>query len=482
MFTNSNRSTRYATAKWMPFALAAALFVSPGDSASAKTRKRLRPTRKRAAARKTAAPRRKRLFRRPARPTLPGNKLAAKPKLINGKAHGSLKGVDQLVQDFLKQYKIPGVTVAVTKGGRLVLSKGYGYANAGKKIAMQPYHRTKIGSVSKLLTTAAVMKLHEQSNGFTVERKMYGPTGLFKGPAFNKAMNDAIARYQPQENWKSWYCSTQIKHLLSHSAGWERSGDKEGTAKMFNVPVDQVTPRQVHLHFLSTKKLLFAPGSQSKYSNRGMGVMAHVVKRVSGKSYKWFVKKHVLHPIGLYDVASVSDPVSALDASPHKYANDGNSFVPFELSAKPGQGAAGGWRASARDLARFLVATDQLSNHSDILKKKTLQLMETRPFPNTVPGKALGWGIRVKGTGKKLSHNGLLNAGTAYMVKYTPGYIANDGTDLSNINVAICANIRNGSATGGMNSLAGKIAKAAGKAKISPVYDLFKSPQFKLAK
>jgi CubicO group peptidase (beta-lactamase class C family) len=431
----------------------------------------------------SAAPQRKRRVIRkrstPVRKAAIPDKLVAAPKLVHGKAHGTLKAIDQMVLDHLKKYKIPGATVAVTKGGRLVLSKGYGYANANQKIAMLPTHRTRIGSVSKLLTTSAVMKLHEIPNGFTVNRRMYGPTGLFKQPAYKIAMNAAIAKYKPNEDWKSWYLSTRIKHLLSHSAGWERSGDVEGTAKMFNVPEDQVTPRQVHLHFLTTKKLLWAPGSKFKYSNRSIGVMDHVIQTVSGKQYQPFVKQHVLLPIGLNRVVPVGAAVTSLDASPHDYINNGTSFTAFKLPTNSGTGSAGGWRATAKDLARFMVATDQLANHSDILKPQTLQLMETRPFPNTVPSRALGWGISVKGRGKKLSHGGLIRGGAARVVKFTPGYVAADGTKLDHVNVAICVNIKNNS---GISALASKIANACGKASIPVVYDLFQSPSFKVAK
>lgn len=488
---STNMQFRYATRNlWTTLlaALAVAAFLIPADSAEAQRRKRRRTAGK--AKRSTSPPRRSKLKRRqpkkkPANPAV-GNKFAANkkpnPAPVNGKAHSSLKSVDKLVREFLKTYKIPGATVAVTRNGRLLLSKGYGFANANKKIEMLPTHRTKIGSVSKIITTAAIMKMHQRRNDFNVDRRMYGAGGLFTTQAFQNAKSKAIATHKPKDPWMKWYNNTRIKHLLSHSAGWERSGSKKDAAKMFGVPENKVTPRQVHLAFLSKQPLLHKPGSKSQYSNRGMGVMAHVIERVSGKKYKPFVKQHILHPIGLKHVLGPEDGTSARDAAPHKYNVGGKSFTAYDLEIGTGSGAAGGWRATAQDLARFMAATDQLSNHSDILSKSTLQLMESRPFPETVPGWALGWHISIRGAGKKLSHNGMLNGGTAYIVKYTPGYKALDGTNLSHINVAICLNIRNKQSIGGMSSLAGKIAKKCGKANIVQLYDLFKQPGFKVAR
>jgi hypothetical protein len=134
--------------------------------------------------------------------------------------------------------------------------------------------------------------------------------------------------------------------------------------------------------------------------------------------------------------------------------------------------AAGGWAATARDLVRVMVSTDRLTNYPDVLKTATLDLMETKPFPN-LSSRAVAWSVTDKGSGKKLTHNGITGGGRAVIIKFTPGYFSNDNTDLGNINLAVCAN---GSvSTNDLDALLGAIAKVVGKANIPVTYDLFLS-------
>lgn len=396
---------------------------------------------------------------------------------VNGSTYISLVAVDQMVLEYMKANNIPGATVAITKGGRLVLSKGYGYAHTTSKLPMLATHRTFIGSVSKLLTTAAVMKLHENpNNGFSVERKLYGAGGLFQAGEYAGAIAKAVQTKLPPPGSsrgiqaQTWYFQTQIKHLLSHSSGWDGSWSGGDTAKYFKIDKDKVTPRLNHLAFISTHVPSTPPGARYNYLNRNVGMMDHVIESCSGEKYADYVKQHILHPIGLTRVAAVGDPATKVDAYKHVYAKDGKSYLPTVLVPGKGTGSAGGWRASATDLARFMVATDRLSNHSDILSPATLDLMETPPFPKTVPTRALGWGVLVKGSSSWLTHAGKLEGGTAYVGKGTPGYIAGDGSDLSHVSVAICVNIRNSS---GQAALVVELARLAGKATIPSFYDLF---------
>lgn len=382
-----------------------------------------------------------------------------------------------MVLDHMSANKIPGATVAITKGGRLVFSKAYGYQHVVLKDPMLTTTRTRIGSVSKLFTAAAVMKLHQiTNNGFTVERRMYGPQGLFPAGEYGGAIRkSANANFPPPGSTRArqaetWYYQTQVKHLLSHSAGWPGSGDSEAAAKLFGVDQDKITPKQNHLYFIGTRVPKTPPGSKYDYSNRSVGVLDHVIELVSGKKYVDFVKEHILHSIGLTHVAAVGDPKNDRDSWGFVYTDGGSSYKSVTMPPGPGTGSAGGWRATAADMARFMAATDQLWNQSDILLPATLNLMETRPFPKTVPNRALGWGVIQKGSGKWLTHNGEIEGGSAFVGKGTPGYIASDGTDLTHVTVAICANIWSEK---NHASLGAALARLTGKTTIPTSYDLF---------
>jgi hypothetical protein len=81
----------------------------------------------------------------------------------------------------------------------------------------------------------------------------------------------------------------------------------------------------------------------------------------------------------------------------------------------------------------------------------------------------MGWGRETRG---KLHHNGLTGGGTAYVVMFPAGYKSVDGSDLSDVHIAIAANISTD--TEALENLASQIALAVPKASISGNYDIWK--------
>ncbi len=396
------------------------------------------------------------------------------PVPISGDGHSSLDEIDQIAKQLLQDKNLPGATIAVGIGSRLVYSKALGFADVDTEQPMLPSNRTKIGSVSKLLTTAAVMKLHETpGNDFNINRRMYGSPGLFSGGAYFLAIKQVADTFGPgaSHTVQNWYRQIEVRHLLSHCAGWNGSGSSAGAAALFDVPKEQVTPKQNHLWFLRNRPPIAPPGFVTKYGNRSIGVMDHVIESVSGTGYVDYVRQEILQPIGLNSVASTNDVSSALDASPHKYINRGKTLTPIALEPKPGTGSAGGWRATAVDLVKFMMAMDKLQGRPDVLHPSTVDLMERIPFQTPKP-RALGWGIKVKNAGSYLGHSGSVSGGGSYVRRFTPGYIANSGADMSNVSIAVCCNVQNSSAA---RSLTGKIGTLVSKADVPVTYNLLQA-------
>ncbi len=114
-----------------------------------------------------------------------------------GLCHNSIDpAIDKLVENAVVKNKIPGLTVSVSKNGRMVCNKSYGYANWDKKTPMTPRSRSQIGSVSKVIVTAGMMKLLEQGQ-VSLQTPIYGNNGILKGTAYQKAMRQGTRRYRP---------------------------------------------------------------------------------------------------------------------------------------------------------------------------------------------------------------------------------------------------------------------------------------------
>jgi CubicO group peptidase (beta-lactamase class C family) len=105
--------------------------------------------------------------------------------------------VDGWVQELIAQRNLPGVSVAVMRGGKLVLAKGYGYANAQTKEPMLDDARMRIGSVTKASVTGPAAWGLLKAKGIDPKtRKVYGPGGVF-GSEFAPDVATGVGRHTP---------------------------------------------------------------------------------------------------------------------------------------------------------------------------------------------------------------------------------------------------------------------------------------------
>jgi N-acyl-D-amino-acid deacylase len=71
--------------------------------------------------------------------------------------------LDEWVRTFLAEHKIPGASLAVAREGKVVYSRGFGYADRDAKSPVEPDALFRIASVSKPVTAVAIMKLVQQN-------------------------------------------------------------------------------------------------------------------------------------------------------------------------------------------------------------------------------------------------------------------------------------------------------------------------------
>jgi CubicO group peptidase (beta-lactamase class C family) len=573
--------------------------------------------------------------------------------------------VDGIIVDKLRALRAAGVTVAVSKNGRIVLDRAYGYRDVDTQEARMPWHRSKIGSVSKVLTALGVTRHAQQSPSFALDTPVYGNSGVLSDISYVQAMVAGINRHKPlvgfaishtdrvygwyenktvswgnthdldatsggtqdfsmpagkttndiigmainsagnvytfyrdatytigsptdldsvsgatqlwwteAENkdrsigvlgiairksdnrvfawynngtyssgtagnfidgartsftppagktiydlrdadfastgviyfhygttasagtasdldstaglynsdlasapivndWLAWYGDIQVRHLLNHSAGIWESGDEAGAARMFGVDVEDLTYSQIHRFILSTRRLLWAPGTNSDYSNHGIGVAGHVLATASGMPFETFIRTQILNPLGLTRIVPNGTSDFDYDATPHGSTtdNDGDGIDESHLVAQtlaPAESfnglASGGYSATAGDMVRLMLATDKQSNHPDILSATSLDAMES-PF-GAVTDYALGWSHK----DGKLAKGGDIGGGNAYIAKFPAGFMLG-GVNVGGMTIALCAN--GGADSGDLKTLADEIVKAAAPVAVDASYDLF---------
>ena len=305
-----------------------------------------------------------------------------------------MEAVDNLVEAYMQQNDVPGISIAIARNGKLVLAKTYGYADqeAGEKVA--PRHKFRIASVSKPFTAAAIMRL-EQENKLELGDKIFGPGSILG------------TTYGNQQAYTNNLKNITVDHLLTHHAGgWDQQGDPIGQ--------DQSWGMSTYINnTLNNYPLDNAPGVAYDYSNFGFALLGRVIEKKTGQTYEDYVQDKILTPCGITGMQIGGSTLAQRKPNEVKYY--GNSAYFYNI---PRMDSHGGWIATPIDLVRFLVHVDQSNTVPDILSGGTLTKMFTPSATNNSYCK--GW-QRVPSSGS-LWHNGALPSTLSEMKRTSDGF------------------------------------------------------------
>lgn len=328
---------------------------------------------------------------------------AYKLKLVSGYAEGNsaryaaifestgawnqvaLKTVDDTVKTFVNKWDVPGASIAITKDGRLVFAQGYGHANKEQSLEAGPLHLFRLASVSKPITSVAIMRLVEQRK-LKLSDKVFGQ-GALLGTMYGSSAYGAREK------------DITVQQLLEHTAGgttWNNKGDDGSGDPMF-----QETGKN-HAELigwvLDNRNPSDPPGNTYSYSNFGYCVLGRIIEKVTGQTYEAWVKTTVLNATGATDMHIAGDTES--ERRPNEVKYYGGNVYGMKVRRMD---AHGGWAGNPVDLLRFMVRVDGFNTKPDILQAGTITTMTTGSTANG--GYAKGWGVNSNGT---WSHGGSL--------------------------------------------------------------------------
>ncbi len=302
---------------------------------------------------------------------------------FTGKAPEALAPLDSALEQIILRHGIPGASVAITRDGKLLFARGYGWSNYETKELATPQTLFGLASVSKCFTALAVLKLVEEGK-LKLDQKAFEVLANLKPPP-RSVVDPRLAQIT-------------IRQLLNHSGGWDRekSGDPVNwsfqVAQRLGVPMP-IDEEQL-IRFTLGVPLDFDPGSRSQYSNFGYIVLGQVVARASGKSYEEYVRTKVLKPMGI-------EGMQLHDHQGRYFKGEARRYNAGFLQALPAHNmpwtdASGGWSASAVDLARMLTALDGSRGGKPFLRADLVQEMVSPPPPPQQPRPdgsyfGLGW-------------------------------------------------------------------------------------------
>jgi D-alanyl-D-alanine carboxypeptidase len=275
--------------------------------------------------------------------------------------------IDQKITQFIQKYNIPGLSIAIAKQGEIVFSKGYGFADFKNKASVNENHLFRIASISKPITSVAIMQLREQGK-LNLDDKVFGANGILnqRFPVDN-------------ENLKL----ITVQHLLEHTAGKEWTNDNNDP--MFtNTELSQT---ELIRWVLKNRKIKSSPGSEYAYSNFGYCLLGRVIEEVSGEAYKDYVNNHIFQKIKA-DSFEMGSKRKTGSTSFQVYYYPDTEESPYWFPVER-MDAHGGWISNAVDLVKFSMSVD--GRGDDILSQESIKVMTTPSKHNT--NYALGWNV-----------------------------------------------------------------------------------------
>ena len=320
---------------------------------------------------------------------------------IRGVSNGEQKRIAKLGQDFAAKFSLPGVSLAMSYRGKLKLLACFGQADKENGVAVQPSHQFRIASVSKPITSVAILKLIE-SGKLALRDTVFGQAGHLR-----EFLKDNIG----DARRKAWAQQITIRHLLEHTAGgWSNS---RGEAPMFARPALGMSHADLIEWALKHVPLKTAPGTHYAYSNFGYCLLGRVIEKVSGKGYEQAVRDLVLKPAG----ANATFVGSRTRAQRRR-----NEVVYYDKYDPYGKNmdvtrmdSHGGWISTPTDLVRFAQRVDGFKSPRDILKPATIRTMST-PSSGRY---ALGWNTNAS---NNWWHTGSFNGGSSILARIHDGH------------------------------------------------------------
>lgn len=227
-----------------------------------------------------------------------------------------------MASELLKTSNMPGISVAISKKGKIVFVEGFGYADIANKIPVTKTTEFRTASVAKIITATAIGKLVE-------------------GGELN--LDLPIQEYIPYFPKKEF--TITARHLAGHLSGLPHYSNSD---KIENRVYSSV---QDALGVFSHDSLLFKPSTNYRYSTHGFTLLSAVIEGASGKNYLDYMANQILKPLQMYNtepdrrtqkpndkaaklykvVNGIQEEVKTPDEVSYKWAGGGFVTTPTDL-------------------------------------------------------------------------------------------------------------------------------------------------------
>lgn len=285
--------------------------------------------------------------------------IAPSPALAS-EGRDTAQQIETFVQEALKEYHIPGASLAVVHDGQTIFQDSWGTMSDGSAVTEDSTFL--IGSVSKPLTSLVIMMLAED--------------GQIK-------LDEPIDTYIPWFTYQTVGTeSITVRHLLEQTSGISAYDGMKVTDQQGRDKEKGITQAVTELSGVQLRRI---PGEAYEYNSANYLLLGAIIEGVSNQSFSAFMDTHIFSPLGMNN--TTADYESAVD----------RGFVPGFHSwfGKPVKGdglydqsgAPYGYMSStASDLTKFIKF---MLNGGELLKEQSLKQLQSPPENGNRYG--LGW-------------------------------------------------------------------------------------------
>jgi len=273
--------------------------------------------------------------------------FAVSPVLANQGSDGfsrdySYEEIDVYIEKQLDALNIPGASLAIIEGDKIVHLKGFG-VSAPDGEAPTPQTSFVVCSLTKSFAALAVMQLVE---------------------AGKIDLDAPVQRYLPWFQVADPRASAQItvRHLLNQTSGLSTTS---GWMVLTNLD-DSPDANEKQARVLATFKPNRPVGSMFEYSNMNYNLLGLIIEAVSGEKYAEYVQNHIFDPLDMTHTFT-SKAVAKQNGMSSGYISwFGFPMAVPDLPLPSGSLSSGQIISSAEDMAHYLIAQLNGGRYGDV--------------------------------------------------------------------------------------------------------------------
>jgi CubicO group peptidase (beta-lactamase class C family) len=305
----------------------------------------------------------------PAQPTPtaapPPPPALSKPDLaptVPAPAKASLEGLDAFITQTMKDWKVPGLALAIVQDDKVILLKGYGYRDIEKQLPVTPNSLFAIGSITKSFTVTTLgMEMDEGKVDWDKPVRDYLPSFKLYDPTLTEQI--------------------QIRDLITHRSGLPRH-DLVWYSSDFSR--EDIMRR---LQYLEPSKPL---RTTFQYNNMMFMAAGYIAGQLNGSSWEDAVTQRIFKPLGMTgtNFSEQETQNSADFGQPYRKGSDLKAElkrIPFDAQCpnRCAMGPAGEINSNVADMSKYLLfhmnhgkaAGQQLLSENNSVQMQTPQMV-----------------------------------------------------------------------------------------------------------